>query len=114
MRIDAQSLKNQLKQGKKEAGAQNLVMSQQQHYLLQQIHSGGGTTGSSLPQQLPQSSHNGLISKQQNLLITPKTPNDIYGFQQKAILHQIFDKGSAPSRSKVMTRHTTPFHQSFG
>ena len=38
----------------------------------------------------------------------------IYGFQQKAILHQIFDKGGGASRSKVMTRHTTPFHQSFG
>lgn len=52
--------------------------------------------------------------KKQNLLITPKTPNDIYGFQQKAILHQIFDKNGGPSRSKVMTRHTTPFHQSIG
>lgn len=31
-------------------------------------------------QHLPQSSHNGLMKKQ-NLLITPKTPNDIYGFQ---------------------------------
>ena len=47
--------------------------------------------------------------------MTPKTPNDIYGFQQKAILHQIFDKGGAgPSRSKIMTRHTTPFNQPFG
>jgi hypothetical protein len=25
----------------------------------------------------------------------PKTPNDIYGFAQKAILHSIFEKGSS-------------------
>ena len=24
----------------------------------------------------------------------PKTPNDIYGLAQKAVLHSIFDKGS--------------------
>ena len=68
--------------------------------------------------QLPQSSHVQLFNgkqQQQNLLITPNTPhNDSYGYQQKAILHQIFDKGGNQSRSKVMTRHTTPFNQSFG
>ena len=107
VRIDAQSLKNQLKQGKKEAG--QLMMSQQQHYLLQQIHNGAPKQ----QHQMPQSSHSGLMSNQQNLLVMPKTPNDIYGFQQKAILHQIFDKNQ-PNRSKVMTRHTTPFHYSIG
>ena len=87
-----------------------MIMSQQQHYLLQQIHNGGAAGH----HQLPQSSHNGLVSKQ-NLLITPKTPNDIYGFSNKANLNQIFEKGvGAQSRSKIMTRHTTPFHQSFG
>ena len=74
VRIEAQSLKNQLKQGKKDAG--QLMMSQQQHYLLQQIHNGAPKQ----QHQMPQSSHNGLVSKQSNLLITPKTPNDIYGF----------------------------------
>jgi len=56
-------------------------MSQQQHYLLQQIHNGPPGTLSTQQHQLPQSSHNVLLSKQQqNIIITPKTPSDIYGF----------------------------------
>lgn len=40
----------------------------------------------------------------------PKTPNDIYGFAQKAILHSIFDKGGLGQK----TRHTTPFISNIG
>lgn len=53
----------------------------------------------------------------------PKTPNDIYGFAQKAILHSIFDKqtgiigqssqGVGP-HGNVKTRHTTPFISNLG
>lgn len=66
----------------------------------------------------------------------PKTPNDIYGFAQKAILHSIFDKqisgggvplgaplGQQPQQSShghhsggsyIKTRHTTPFISNLG
>jgi hypothetical protein len=66
----------------------------------------------------------------------PKTPNDIYGFAQKAILHSIFDKqmgGGASGMHHVgqsshglghghlgtqggyiKTRHTTPFISNLG
>ena len=81
------------------------------------LHYGAiGTAGMVLPQQ-------------------PKTPGDIYGFAQKAILHSIFDKqihggsngnpavGTAAinnQKSKnhggasVKTRHTTPFISNIG
>ena len=42
---------------------------------------------------------------------TPKTPNDIYGFAQKAILHSIFEKGN---HSNIKNRHTTPFISNIG
>lgn len=43
--------------------------------------------------QMPSSSHNGgMLSKQNTLnsvLIAPQSPNDVYGFQQKAQLGQL-------------------------
>ena len=47
----------------------------------------------------------------------PKTPNDIYGFAQKAILHSIFEKqqnypGGILTANK--SRHTTPYLNNIG
>jgi hypothetical protein len=88
-------------------------MSPHQQYLLQQMYSQNGHPGSV-----------GTASMAQ-----PKTPNDIYGFAQKAILHSIFDKqllggnGQAISNGHghlgtqggyIKTRHTTPFISNLG
>lgn len=77
------------------------MMSQHQHYLLQQIAQGSHNTNQyscnyqhhntlyPQTQQMPGSSHNGMLSKQNTLsgvLISPQSPNDVYGFQQKAML----------------------------
>ena len=112
---------------RKEGGSPNVQqMSSHQHYLLQQMysnsqsihqHSVGTAAASGLQQQHP-----------------PKTPNDIYGFAQKAILHSIFDRqisggagaigtlgshqsshgGNHSGGSYIKTRHTTPFISNLG
>lgn len=57
-------------------------ISQHQQYLLQQMHSHN-------PHKPPYGGTGPVGTAQ----ILPKTPNDIYGFAQKAMLHSIFEKG---------------------
>lgn len=103
--IDSQTLRNQIKQQRAQQGVNKelIQMSQHQQYLLQQMHnphkqgnqhslgyfnpssSSGAAAGG-------HKSSGGSIGTAQ---VQPKTPNDIYGFAQKAILHSIFEKSSS-------------------
>ena len=79
-----------------------------------------------------QNVHHGSVGTASVQMPPPKTPNDIYGFAQKAILHSIFDKqltnGQAlagqsshgghgnlgTQNGYIKTRHTTPFISNLG